>query len=160
MSHHGAGASSPAEGDKKGIPKPGKSPLSDDMAKIKLLPKPQCKPEQIIHFSSFDDVEDDDELDLEDISLLPAPMPLAALVSTTPHHISVPHYASHSPSYNSFSTFSSLCTTRLLKLIARSRQIVHPSEGTLILIIDGVADFGLLGKGWKILYCTGKEVHL
>ena len=110
MSHHG-GASSPAEGDKKGTPKPGKSPLSDDMTEIEPLPKPECKPEQIVHFSSFDDVEDDDELDLEDISLVPVQMPLAALVSTTPRHTLVPCYTSDSPSCNSFSTLTSLCTT-------------------------------------------------
>ena len=91
----------------------GKSPLSDDMAEIELLPKPQCKPEQIIHVSSFDDVKDNDELDLEDVSLLPAPLPLAALVHACAcaHHILVPRYASDSPSCNSFSTLTFLCTT-------------------------------------------------
>ena len=108
---HRGGASSPAEGDKKGTPKPGKSPLSDDMTETELLPKPQCKPEQIVRFSSFDDVEDDDELDLEDVSLLPVQLPLAAPVSTTPRRTSVLRYASDSPSCNSFSTLTSLCTT-------------------------------------------------
>ena len=137
-----------------------KSPLSDDMTEIELLPKPQCKPEQIIHFSSFDDVEDDDELDLEDVSLLPVQLPLAAPVSTTPCHTSVPCYASDSPSCNSFSTLTSLCTTWLLRLIARSGQLERPSEGAPILIVDGAADVGLLGKGWQVLYHTGEEVHL
>ena len=81
------------------------------MAKIELLPKPQCKPKQIIHVSSFNDVKDDDKLDLEDVSLLPVQLPLAALVSTTPHCTSVPCYASDSPSGNSFSMLTSLCTT-------------------------------------------------
>ena len=45
---------------------------------VEQLHKPECKPEQIIRFGSFDDVEDDDEIDLEakDVSQLIVAEPL------------------------------------------------------------------------------------
>ena len=118
---------------------------------VEWLHKPDCKPEQIIRFSSFDDVEDDDEIDFEakDVSQLIVAELLQQVdtYSSMPHHTIVPRYSRDSPYCNPFTTLNSPCASHLIRLKTRSRNIERPRENEPVLIVDGAADVGLLGKG-------------